>query len=80
MPRWQSPLPPSLVFFVLVLQFWAITLVVPLIPTFIASEVSLIVSSSRTPTVSGQVANSLDVCALYSALAILMKLALVAQW
>ncbi|GJU96083.1 hypothetical protein Tco_1320839 [Tanacetum coccineum] len=58
----------------------AITSVMPLIPTFIASRVSLIVSSSRTPTVSGQVTNSLAVCALYSALAIVMKLALVAQW
>ncbi|GJV48625.1 hypothetical protein Tco_1438837, partial [Tanacetum coccineum] len=56
---------------------WAIAPVVPLIPTFIASEVSLIVSSSRTPTVSGQVTNSLTVCALYSALAIVMKLTLV---
>ncbi|GKE44453.1 retrovirus-related pol polyprotein from transposon TNT 1-94 [Tanacetum coccineum] len=46
----------------------------------IASEVSLIVSSSNTPTVSGQVTNSLAVCALYNALAIVMKLALVAHW
>nr|GFA38082.1 hypothetical protein [Tanacetum cinerariifolium] len=52
----------------------------PLIPTFIASGVPKIVSSSRTPTVSGQVTNSLAICALYSALAIVMKLTLVAQW
>ncbi|GJW32425.1 hypothetical protein Tco_0052457 [Tanacetum coccineum] len=57
----------------------AITPVVPLILIFIASEVSLIVSSNRTPTVSGQMTNSLAVCALYGALAIVMKLALVAQ-
>ncbi|GJS51543.1 hypothetical protein Tco_0624905 [Tanacetum coccineum] len=54
--------------------------VMPLIPTFIASGGSLIVSSSRTPTILGQMTNSLAVCALYSALAIVMKLALVAQW
>nr|GEW79115.1 hypothetical protein [Tanacetum cinerariifolium] len=57
-----------------------ITFVVPLIPTFIAGEGSLIVSGSRTPTVSGQVTNSVFVCALYSARASGVKLALVAQW
>nr|GEU48022.1 hypothetical protein [Tanacetum cinerariifolium] len=46
----------------------------------VASEVPMIVSSSRTLTASGQVTNSLAVCTLYSALAIVMKLALVAQW
>ncbi|GJX40000.1 hypothetical protein Tco_0254990 [Tanacetum coccineum] len=53
---------------------------VPLIPTFIASEGSLIVSSSRTPTVSCQVTDPIAVCALYSARAIVVKLALVIQW
>ncbi|GJU77584.1 hypothetical protein Tco_1274654, partial [Tanacetum coccineum] len=65
---------------VLVLYLREITPVVPLIPTFIVSEGSLIVSNNRTPTVSDQVTNSLTVCALYSALAIVVKLALVAQW
>nr|GEX02314.1 hypothetical protein [Tanacetum cinerariifolium] len=57
----------------------AITPVVPLIPTFIASEGSLIVSSDMTPTISDQVTNPLAVCALYSAQAVVVKLALVAQ-
>ncbi|GJZ90481.1 hypothetical protein Tco_0662408 [Tanacetum coccineum] len=56
-----------------------VTSVVPLIPTFISGEGSLIVSSSRTVTVSGQMINPLAVCALYSARAIMVKLALVAQ-
>ncbi|GJU08913.1 hypothetical protein Tco_1125343 [Tanacetum coccineum] len=53
-----------------------ITLVVPLIPTFVASEGYLIVSSSKTPTVSGQMTDPLAVCSFYSARAIVMKLAL----
>ncbi|GJU21770.1 hypothetical protein Tco_1155112 [Tanacetum coccineum] len=69
----------SLVSMVSILQFGAITLVMPLIPTFIASEGSLIVSSSRTPTVSGQMTDPLAVCTFYSAWAIVMKLALVAH-
>ncbi|GJX60115.1 retrovirus-related pol polyprotein from transposon TNT 1-94 [Tanacetum coccineum] len=63
-----------------ILQFGAITPVMPLIPTFIASEGSLIVSSNRTPIVSGQMTDPLAVCTFYSARAIVMKLALVAQW
>ncbi|GJY22984.1 hypothetical protein Tco_0396642 [Tanacetum coccineum] len=63
-----------------ILQFEAITPIMPLIPTFIASEGSQIVSSSRTPTVSGQMTDPLAVCTFYSARAIVMKLALVAQW
>ncbi|GJX08705.1 putative ribonuclease H-like domain-containing protein [Tanacetum coccineum] len=57
----------------------AITPIMPLIPTFIASEGSLIVSSSVTPSVSGQMTDPLAVCTFYSARAIVMKLALVAQ-
>ncbi|GKF23453.1 hypothetical protein Tco_0075775, partial [Tanacetum coccineum] len=55
----------------------AVTSVVPLILTFIAGEGSLVVN--RTPTVSGQVANTLAICTLYNARAIVVKLALVAQ-
>ncbi|GJR65472.1 ALP1-like protein [Tanacetum coccineum] len=47
----------------------------PLIPTFIASEGSLIVSSSRNPIVSSQVTNPIAVCSLYSARAIVVQLA-----
>nr|GEU62954.1 hypothetical protein [Tanacetum cinerariifolium] len=45
---------------------YAITHVVLLIPTFIASEVSLIVSSSKTPTVMGQKTNSVALVAFGS--------------
>ncbi|GKC01652.1 hypothetical protein Tco_0987788 [Tanacetum coccineum] len=65
----------SLVFIVLVLSLWAITPVVPLIPTFIASSLltcpsaPLVVSSigiCRTPTVMGQIANSVALVAFES--------------
>ncbi|GKG13553.1 hypothetical protein Tco_0350513, partial [Tanacetum coccineum] len=70
----------SLVSMILVLQFQAIILVVPLIATFMTCEGSLIVSSSRTPTVLSQMTDPLvAVCAFYSARAIVVKLALVAQ-
>nr|GEX78990.1 reverse transcriptase domain-containing protein [Tanacetum cinerariifolium] len=46
--------------------FNAITPVVPLIPTFIVSKVSLIISSSKTPKVTGQVANSVALVAFGS--------------
>ncbi|GJW47313.1 hypothetical protein Tco_0078959 [Tanacetum coccineum] len=65
---------------VLILQFRAITLVVPLIPTFITSDDPLIASSSRIPAIPCQMADFLVVRALCSARAIMVKLALVAQW
>nr|GFA54620.1 hypothetical protein [Tanacetum cinerariifolium] len=45
---------------------------------FKSSEGSLIVISSKTPTVSGQMTNSFAVCALHSVRPIMMQLALVA--
>ncbi|GJU20816.1 hypothetical protein Tco_1154158 [Tanacetum coccineum] len=54
--------------------------IVPLIPTFIASDDPLIVSSSRIPTIPCQMADFLAVHALCSAWAIVVKLALVSQW
>ncbi|GJZ94731.1 hypothetical protein Tco_0666934 [Tanacetum coccineum] len=62
-----------------ILQLWAIILVVPLIPTFIASDGPLMVSSSRIPTIPRQMADFLAVRALYSARAMVVKLALIAQ-
>nr|GEU59295.1 hypothetical protein [Tanacetum cinerariifolium] len=53
---------------------------VPLIPTFIASEVSLIVSSSRTPTVMGQMANSVALVAFGSTRTIMVIVAFRARW
>ncbi|GJW00127.1 hypothetical protein Tco_1555378 [Tanacetum coccineum] len=58
---------------------WAITPVVPWIPTFIASEGSLIPSGSRISTIPGHVANLLAISALYSTWPIIVKLAPVAQ-
>ncbi|GKF40593.1 hypothetical protein Tco_0123935 [Tanacetum coccineum] len=63
-----------------ILRFRAITLVVPLIPTFIASDDPLIASSSRIPAIPCQMADFLAVRALCSARAIVVKLALVVQW
>nr|GEY02894.1 hypothetical protein [Tanacetum cinerariifolium] len=54
--------------------------VFPLIPMFIASDGILIVSSSRIPVIPCQMANFLAVHALCCAWAIMVKLALVAQW
>ncbi|GKA71855.1 hypothetical protein Tco_0778071 [Tanacetum coccineum] len=51
-----------------------------LLPTFKACKGSLIVRSSRTPSIPCQMANPLTVRARYSAWAIVVKLALVAQW
>ncbi|GJX33311.1 hypothetical protein Tco_0243166 [Tanacetum coccineum] len=70
----------NLVSMVSILQLWAITLVVPLIPTFIASDAPLIASSSRILTTPFQMADFLAVRALCSAWAIVVKLVLVAQW
>nr|GEX71149.1 hypothetical protein [Tanacetum cinerariifolium] len=70
----------SLVSMVSILQFYAITLVVPLIFTFIAIDGLLIASSSRIPVIPCQIADFLAVHALCSAQAIMVKLALVAQW
>nr|GEX25424.1 hypothetical protein [Tanacetum cinerariifolium] len=63
-----------------ILQLWAITLVVSLIPTFIASGGLLIASSSRILEIPCQMTNFHVVSALCSARAIMVKLALVAQW
>nr|GFD54777.1 hypothetical protein [Tanacetum cinerariifolium] len=68
-----------LVSMVSILSFWAITLVVPLIPTFIESDGLLIASSSRIPAIPYQMADFLAVRALCSARAIVVKPALVAQ-
>ncbi|GKC36461.1 hypothetical protein Tco_1048845 [Tanacetum coccineum] len=62
----------SLVSMVSILQLWAMTPIVPFIPTFIASKGSLIPGGSRIPTISGHVANLLAIPALYSTLAIVV--------
>ncbi|GJW06679.1 hypothetical protein Tco_1569102 [Tanacetum coccineum] len=73
----------SLVFMVLVLSLWAITPVVPLIPTFITSSLltcpsnPLVVNNigiCRTPIVTGQMANSVAFVAFGSTWTIMCKL------
>ncbi|GJQ92479.1 hypothetical protein Tco_0003618 [Tanacetum coccineum] len=61
-----------------ILQLQAFTTVVPLFSTFKASTETLIVISSRIPTIPCLMADSLAVPALYSARAIVVKRALVA--
>ncbi|GJT68562.1 hypothetical protein Tco_1020042 [Tanacetum coccineum] len=60
-------------------HYWTITLVVSQTSTLITGESSLIPSSSRCSTISGYVAKLLAISALYSALSIMVKIALVAQ-
>ncbi|GJR13404.1 putative reverse transcriptase domain-containing protein [Tanacetum coccineum] len=64
----------------MILQLQAFTTVVPLFSTFKASTETLIVISSRIPTIPCLMADSLAVRSLYSARAIVVKRALVAQW
>nr|GFC01809.1 hypothetical protein [Tanacetum cinerariifolium] len=52
----------------------------PLIPTFIASKVSLIVSSSRTPTVTGKMANSVALVTFGITRTIMVIVSFRAQW
>ncbi|GKA91804.1 hypothetical protein Tco_0813729 [Tanacetum coccineum] len=75
---------PSLVFMVLVLSLWAITPVVALIPTFIASSLltcpsnPLVVNSigiCKTSTVKGQMANSVALVAFGSTWTIMVIVA-----
>nr|GEV02490.1 hypothetical protein [Tanacetum cinerariifolium] len=79
----------NLVFMVLVLSLRAISPVVPLIPTFIAcslltcSSAFLVVSSigiCRTPTVTGQIANSVALVAFGSTWTIMVIVAFRTQW
>ncbi|GJW71735.1 hypothetical protein Tco_0128652 [Tanacetum coccineum] len=77
---------PSLIPAVLVIQLWAIFLEVPLDSTFITCNNplncpggSLGISSSMNPTITGQMANLITVCAFYSARPNVMIVALGAQ-
>ncbi|GJV93502.1 hypothetical protein Tco_1541315 [Tanacetum coccineum] len=63
-----------------ILQLQEFTTVVPLFSTFKSCTGSLIVSSSRIPTIPCLIADSLALRALYSARDIVVKGALVAQW